>query len=82
VPETWTMNGNLTVERLYVELTALLIDREIARVRRGEQAALVGFANVAKLARNASRELMVPLARGRVGCPDAYPHASLHGPSL
>ena len=74
------MNGNLTAEQLYVELTALLIDREIAKLRRGEQAALVGFTNVAKLARNASRELMV--ARDRVGAPMPHPDASLHGPSL
>jgi len=33
-----------------------LVDREIAKFRRGEQAALVSFANVAKLARNASRD--------------------------
>lgn len=76
------MNSNLTAERLYVDLTALLIDREIARLRRGEQAALVSFSDVAKLARNASRELMVSSARDRVGRPDACPHAGLHGPSL
>jgi hypothetical protein len=52
------MNGNLTAERLYVELTALFIDREIVRLRRGEQAALVTFTNVVKLARNATDALM------------------------
>jgi hypothetical protein len=76
------MNGNLTAERLYVELTALLIDREIVRLRRGEQAALVTFTNVVKLARNASKELTAPLTRERAGHPLACPQDSLHGPSL
>jgi hypothetical protein len=60
-----TMKGNTATRRLYVELTAHLIDREIAKFRRGEQAALVSFTNVAKLARNASEELAA-LARERV----------------
>jgi hypothetical protein len=45
-------------EALYLELTALLIEREIAKLRRGEQAAHESFANVAKLVRNASAELV------------------------
>ena len=76
------MNGNLTAERLYVELTALLIDREIVRLRRGEQAALVTFTNVVKLARNARKELTAPLDRERAGHPHVCPQDSLHGPSL
>jgi hypothetical protein len=76
------MNRNLTAERLYVELTALLIDREIVRLRRGEQAALVTFTNVVKLARNASKELTAPLTRERAGHLHAGPQDSLHGPSL
>jgi hypothetical protein len=51
------MNGSTTARRLYLELTALFIECEIAKFRRGEQAALVSFTNVAKLARNASEEL-------------------------
>jgi hypothetical protein len=74
------MNGNLTAERLYVELTALLIDREIVRLRRGEQAALVTFTNVVKLARNASKELTGPLTQERAGRPRACPQDS--GPGL
>ena len=57
------MNGDTTVRRRYLELTALLIEREIARLRRGEQAALVSFHNVALLAGNAREELMAPGAR-------------------
>jgi hypothetical protein len=45
------MPGNTATRRLYVELTAPLIDREIAKFRRAEQATLVSFANVAKLAK-------------------------------
>jgi hypothetical protein len=47
-------------EAPYLALTALLIDREIAKFNRGEQTALVSFTNVAKLARNASED--------RAGC--------------
>ena len=72
------MNGNMTARRLYLELTAHFIDREIAKFRRGEQAALVSFSNVAKLARNASEELMAPGARERVGRSDVRPRADLH----
>ena len=57
------MNGNMTARRLYLELTAHFIDREITKFRRGEQAARVSFSNVAKLARNASDELMALGAR-------------------
>jgi hypothetical protein len=51
------MKDDPAIRRLYVELTAHLIDHEIAKFRRGEQAALVSFANVAKLARNVGTEL-------------------------
>jgi hypothetical protein len=54
------MNGSKTAQERYLELTALLIDREIAKFRRGEQAALVSFSNVARLAGNASNELSAP----------------------
>jgi hypothetical protein len=63
------MNGETTARRLYLELTALFIDREIAKFRRGEQAALVSFSNAAKLARNASEELMAHGARERAERP-------------
>lgn len=42
----------------YLALTALLIDREIAKFRRGEQAAIVSFIKIARLARNAREELI------------------------
>jgi hypothetical protein len=51
------MEGDMASKRLYVELMAHLIDREIAKFRRGERAALVSFSNVAKLAGNAIDEL-------------------------
>jgi hypothetical protein len=69
------MNGNMTARRLYLELTAHFIDREITKFRRGEQAARVSFSNVAKLAGNASEELMAPGARE---CVEARPRADLH----
>jgi hypothetical protein len=69
------MNGNMTARRLYLELTAHFIDREITKFRRGEQTARVSFSNVAKLARNASDELMAPGARERVGRSDVRPRA-------
>jgi hypothetical protein len=71
------MAGNSTAGRLYLELTAHFIDREIAKFRRGEQAALVSFTNVAKLARNASEELTGSCARG-MERPDACSRADLH----
>ena len=51
------MADHFSAQRFYLDLTAHLIDREIAKFRRGEQAALVSFANVARLARNASEVL-------------------------
>jgi hypothetical protein len=51
-------NASMAARRAYLELTALLIEREIARFRRGEQTALVSFSNVAVLAGNAREELM------------------------
>jgi hypothetical protein len=65
------VRGTPTTRNLYLELTALLIDREIGKFRRGEQAALVSFTNVAELARNATREA------AREPCP--RPDASGHG---
>jgi hypothetical protein len=59
------MARHSTAARLYLELTAHLIDREIAKFRRGEQAALVSFTNVANLAKNASEELMAPRPAAR-----------------
>ena len=70
-----SMAGNTTADERYLELTALLIDRQITKFRRGEQAALVSFDNVAKLAGNASEELMAPGARACVERPDACPRA-------
>ena len=64
------MASHSTAVRLYLELTAHLIDREIAKFRRGEQAALVSFTNVANLAENAREELMVPDPAARAArCP-------------
>jgi len=57
------MKSHAATRRLYVELAAHLIDREIAKFRRGEQAALVSFTNVARLARNARDELADPDVR-------------------
>ena len=65
-----------------MELSALLIDREIAKFRRGEQAALVSFAHVAKLARSASKELVAPGISARVQRRDACPRAMRGGRSL
>jgi hypothetical protein len=59
------MKGNTIAKERYLELAALLIDREIAKFRRGEQAAHESFTNVARLARNASEELAAPGARVR-----------------
>jgi hypothetical protein len=69
------MNGSKTAQERYLELTALLIDREIAKFRRGEQAALVSFSNVARLAGNASKELRAPGTAECVGCSEAWPCA-------
>ena len=72
------MNGNTTARRAYLELTTLFIEREIAKFRRGEQAALVALTNVAKLARNASEELAGSGAREGVERPDACSRGNLH----
>ena len=73
------MKGNTIAKERYLELTALFIDREIAKFRRGEQAARVSFTNVAKLARNASKELVGPGTSARVQRPDACPRADRVG---
>jgi hypothetical protein len=72
------MSGSMTARRLYLELTALFIDQEIAKFRRGEQGALVSFTNVAKLARNAREELMAPGPCQRVKTLRSGPRADLH----
>jgi hypothetical protein len=76
------MKANTIAKERYLELTVLLIDREIAKFRRGEQAALVSFAHVAKLARNASEELGAPGMSARVQRPDACPRATRGGRRL
>jgi hypothetical protein len=75
------MKGNTIAKERYLELAILLIDREIAKFQRGEQPALVSFAHVAKLARNASQELVAP-AMSRVQRPDACSRAKRGGRSL
>jgi transcriptional regulator with XRE-family HTH domain len=55
----------LTTRRLYLELTARLIEREITQFTSGTQAAHESFTKVAKLVRNASEELACPGARAR-----------------
>ena len=67
------MKDDTASRRLYLELTAHMVDREIAKFRRGEQAALVSLANVAKLARAACEELMAPGALEGVDRCDAGP---------
>jgi len=54
------MKVDTTAERLYLELTILLIEYEISRFRRGEQTALASFTKMAKLARNATKEFTPP----------------------
>jgi hypothetical protein len=67
----------MAARMLYLELTALLIGREIAKFERGEQVALVSFANIARLAGNASEELtgsgMRAHLRARDACADGRP---------
>jgi hypothetical protein len=70
------MKANTIAKERYLELTALMIDREIAKFRRGEQPALVSFTNAAKLARNANEELAASGVRVR-----ARPPADLRGRS-
>jgi hypothetical protein len=53
-------DGSTASREHYLELTALLINREVAKFQRGEQAALVSFSHVAKLAKAASDELRPP----------------------
>jgi hypothetical protein len=67
----------ITTSRLYLELTARLIEREIAKFTSGEQAAHESFTNVAKFARNASEELAAPGAPVRAPPPaDLFPRSS------
>jgi hypothetical protein len=58
----------MTTSRLYLELTARLIEREIATFTSGEQAAHECITNVAKLVRNAREELAASGVRKRVPC--------------
>jgi hypothetical protein len=60
-------DGSTASRQHYLELTVLLINREVAKFRRGEQAALVSFSHVAKLARAATDELRAP---GALECVD------------
>jgi hypothetical protein len=76
------MKGNMITKERYLELTVLLIDREIAKFMRGEQVALVSFANLAKLARNASNELLAPGTFARMQHPRACPRGKRGGRSL
>ena len=71
------MNGSMAARRPYLELTALLIEREMAKFRRGEQTALVSFSNVALLAGNGREELMAPGAREGAATLRACPCANL-----
>jgi hypothetical protein len=76
------MKGNTIAKERYLELTALLIDREIGKFRRGEQVALMSFTNVAKLATNACNELATPGTSARTQRPGACPRAKRGGRSL
>jgi hypothetical protein len=76
------MKANTIAKERYLELTVLLIDREIVKFRRGEQAALVSFANVAKLATNACNELVTPGTSARVQRPGACSRTKRGGRSL
>jgi hypothetical protein len=71
------MKANTIAKERYLELTVLSIGREIAKYRRGEQAAFISFTNVAKLATNTSAELVAPDTSKRVRCPGAGPRAKL-----
>ena len=76
------MKGNTIAKERYLKLIALLIDREIAKFRRGEQVALVSFTNVAKLARNACNELVAPGTSARMQPHGACPRTERGGHSL
>lgn len=79
-------HGRTTAKERYLELTALLIDREIAKFRRGEQAAIVSFSHVAKLATNvreiaggvSTRRHVRFLAAARMPCAPEDQKASDH----
>ena len=75
------MKDDTVSRRLYIELTAHLVAREIAKFRRGEQAALVSFANVAKLARNARRELAALSVRAHEPAMPDPPPSYISAPS-
>jgi hypothetical protein len=72
------MKGSMAARRPYLELTALLVEREIASFRRGEQTALVSFGKVAVLAGNARDELMGLGARERAATVRLCPCSDLH----
>ena len=76
------MTSTMAAEMLYLELTGLLIDREIAKFERGEQTARVSFTNIAKLARNASQELTRSGMRAHMKAPDACANGHLPRHSL
>jgi hypothetical protein len=72
------MTSPMAARMLYLELTALLIGREIAKFERGEQVALVSFANIAKLAGNASQELTRSGMRAPMKARDVWLTAICH----
>ena len=76
------MTSTMAARMLYLELTALLIGREIAKFERGEQVALVSFTNIAKLAGNASQELTRSGMRAHMKAPEACANSHLPRHSL
>jgi hypothetical protein len=76
------MTSPMAARMLYLELTALLIGREIAKFERGEQVALASFTNIAKLASNASQELARPGMRAPMKVRDACANGHLPRHSL
>jgi hypothetical protein len=76
------MTSTMASEMFYLELTTLLIDREIAKFNRGEQTAVVSFTNIAKLARNGTEELTGSGMRAHMQRLDACPRGNLQGHNL
>jgi hypothetical protein len=76
------MTSTMAARMLYLELTALLIGREIAKFERGEEVALVSFTNIARLAGNASQELTRSGMRAHLKARDACANGHLPRHSL
>jgi hypothetical protein len=76
------MTSTMAAEMLYLELTVLLVDREIAKFQRGEQSRLVSFTNIAKLAGKASEELSASGMRVHMKAPDGCRNGHLPQRSL